>query len=107
VEPDRSGIMLLTDLFARMSGVRIARESTLQAAGFHAQRDTTRQLNDKAEKIISAMASLNGRSLTPALDRRCEEYAVEILGGGEYAPWLRVYSATRGEFHEGWMPENY
>lgn len=99
--------MLITDLFARMSGVRIARESTLQAAGFHVWRDATRELNGKAEKVIAAMATLNGRALTPALRRRCDEYAIEILGSAEYAPWLHVYSAMRGEFHEGWMPENY
>src|SRR5665213_1301726 len=99
--------MLITDFFARMSGVRIARESTLEAAGFHAWRNTNRELNEKAEKALAAITTLNGRALTPALRRRCDEYAMEVLGGPEYAPWLRFYSAMRGEFHEGWMPENY
>ncbi|WP_299790140.1 sugar-transfer associated ATP-grasp domain-containing protein [uncultured Marivita sp.] len=37
----------------------------------------------------------------------CDEYASDVLGGREYAPWLYVYSAVSGGFKEGWIPENF
>jgi hypothetical protein len=44
----------------------------------------------------------------PSVDRRkCNEYAMEVLGGKAYAPWLYVFSAVAGGFKEGWIPDNY
>lgn len=36
-----------------------------------------------------------------------DEYATDILGWKGFAPWLYVYSAVRGSFKEGWIPDNY
>lgn len=36
-----------------------------------------------------------------------DEYARDVLGSIKYAPWLRVYSAMRGRFTEGLIPDNY
>jgi hypothetical protein len=48
------------------------------------------------------------RGKTPARDiRLCDEYAVEVLGGRRFAPWLYVYSAVAREFREGWIPYNF
>ena len=30
-----------------------------------------------------------------------------MLGSTRFAPWLETYTAWRGGFHEGWMPDNY
>lgn len=37
----------------------------------------------------------------------CEEYARDVLGGKKYAPWLTLYATVRGEFKEGWIPDNF
>jgi hypothetical protein len=48
------------------------------------------------------------RGKTPARDiRLCDEYAIEVLGGRRFAPWLHVYSAVAREFREGWIPVNF
>jgi hypothetical protein len=48
------------------------------------------------------------RGKTPARDiRLCNEYAVEVLGGRRFAPWLHVYSAVAREFREGWIPQSF
>ncbi|TVP51906.1 MAG: hypothetical protein EA349_16725 [Halomonadaceae bacterium] len=39
--------------------------------------------------------------------KRCDEYAHDILGHRQYAPWLYVYTALSGQFKEGWIPDNY
>ncbi|WP_373516772.1 sugar-transfer associated ATP-grasp domain-containing protein [Pricia sp.] len=36
-----------------------------------------------------------------------DEYANDVLGWKGFAPWLYVYSAVRGNFEEGWLPDNY
>lgn len=36
-----------------------------------------------------------------------DEYAVDVLGWKGFAPWLYVYSAIKGNFEEGWLPDNY
>lgn len=39
--------------------------------------------------------------------KKCEEYASDVFGGKEYAPWLKVYTLVHGNFIEGWIPDNY
>jgi hypothetical protein len=48
-----------------------------------------------------------GRSLAPATVRRIRDYSRDVLGSVRFAPWLEVYTAFRGEFIEGWIPDNY
>ena len=48
-----------------------------------------------------------GVSLDPAMKRQCEAYAQDVLGGRKYAPWLYFYATVRGEFKEGWIPDNF
>lgn len=47
------------------------------------------------------------RELKPAERKRIADYSNDVFGSGTFAPWLEVYSAYRGEFVEGWIPENY
>jgi hypothetical protein len=37
----------------------------------------------------------------------CDEYAVGVLGGRQFTPWLYVYSAISGTFRFGWIPDNF
>ena len=34
-------------------------------------------------------------------------YAKRRLGSAVYAPWLETYATWRGDFVEGWIPDNY
>src|SRR5680860_512540 len=45
--------------------------------------------------------------LGSARKNKADEYAVEVLGGKRYAPWLYVYTVLSGAFKEGWIPDNY
>lgn len=39
--------------------------------------------------------------------KKCDAYAVEVLGSIRFAPWLHVYSHVSGAFKEGWIPDNF
>src|SRR5258708_22238046 len=45
--------------------------------------------------------------LTQAIRKRGDDYAIKVLGTKAYAPWLYVYALVRGEFIEGWIPDNF
>ncbi|KKN19502.1 hypothetical protein LCGC14_0945110 [marine sediment metagenome] len=45
--------------------------------------------------------------LSASSKKMADTYAVDILGGREYAPWLYVYTVCCGEFKEGWIPDNF
>lgn len=47
------------------------------------------------------------RQLDRKTSARIREYAVETLGSVRFMPWLRAYSAFRGSFSEGLIPDNY
>jgi hypothetical protein len=39
--------------------------------------------------------------------RRIKRYAEEVFGSESYWPWLAAYTELRGEFFEGWIPDDY
>ncbi|MGM0739550.1 MAG: hypothetical protein ACQETM_10380, partial [Bacteroidota bacterium] len=39
--------------------------------------------------------------------KTADDYAVDVLGSKEYAPWLYVYTLMQGKFNEGWIPSNF
>jgi hypothetical protein len=47
------------------------------------------------------------RDLSSAQKKRIIEYSKDVFGSDDFAPWLEAYAAYRGEFLEGWIPENY
>ena len=59
-----------------------------------------------AFRWLKAIESEKGK-LSGAVIKRCDEYAVEVLGWKGYARWLYAYSAVAGEFREGWITEDY
>lgn len=60
----------------------------------------------RVENGLQVLAS-QGRQLSPQDANKAKEYAIEVLGGIDFAPWLKLYAAYRGEFLEGWIPDNY
>ena len=69
-------------------------------SAYHSRHKTS------ALKILKNIESDNGKT-SAELIKRCDEYAIEVLGWKGYSPWLYVYSAMSGEFKEGWIPDNY
>ena len=61
----------------------------------------------EALKAVGAIETYNDAKLTPALKKRADDYAIEVLGKKAYAPWLYVYALVSGEFKEGWIPDNF
>lgn len=55
----------------------------------------------------SLISQFPSRIPSSETQRKIKEYAVEVLGSEAFAPWLKVYTAYRGEFLEGWIPDNY
>ena len=98
--------MLINDLLERFIGLRVIRAHHLGAP--HTRRQNrTLAFHREAFDAIKTMEAHNGKKLTPALKRKADEYARDVLGGAEYAPWLYVYATMQGTFREGWMPDNF
>ena len=55
---------------------------------------------EKAEK-------LNNIKLSPKIIKLADEYATEVFGGKDYAPWLYFYGLIYGKFEEGCIPQNF
>ncbi len=62
--------------------------------------------HQQAEKGLRALAK-QGRTLSVPDEKKAGEYAKTVLGSLDFAPWLKLYTAYRGEFLEGWIPDNY
>jgi len=99
--------MRLNDVLARVTGLRLVRDSQLESIGFYRQRRAMNDANREAAAILDVMAHHNRRPLSPFLKSRADEYARDVLGSLDYAPWLYVYAAYQGTFREGWMPDNF
>ncbi len=68
-----------------------------------------RLLSRKNRRALEIWRHIQARSgkTAPALVKLADEYAADVLGGKQYAPWLYVYSAVQGVFKEGWIPDEY
>lgn len=63
-------------------------------------------LNKEAMEVLTNLEHSKGK-LPSHIKDQCDHYAKQTLGDVKYAPWLYVYSLMRGEFKEGWIPDNY
>ena len=84
---------------------------SLKNAGTAAASRAFRELrqlhsNHQAHSVLRSIESQQG-PVDRKLVRRANEYSREVLGSVRYAPWMHVYAAIRGEFREGWIPDNY
>ena len=60
----------------------------------------------KAQAKLAGLAAI-GKTVSTADARRCDDYAIAVLGGAHFSPWLKVYCAFRGAFADGWIPDNF
>lgn len=81
---------------------------TLAKAAIRNAEENTyhRKMSAEAFRFLGNLKQ-QGKSLRPADQKRCDDYAVQVLGHQRYAPWLYTYTAFAGQFHEGWIPDNY
>ncbi|PSU90576.1 hypothetical protein C0W35_17015 [Photobacterium kishitanii] len=63
-------------------------------------------LNKEAMEVLANLEQSKGK-FPQSLKDQCDNYAKNTLGDIKYAPWLYVYSIMRGEFKQGWIPDNY
>lgn len=86
-------------------------ESSLKKSGLAAASKVYDGLHHFSDnrRARSVLASIEGRqgATDKSLIKASDEYALDVLGSRKYAPWLYVYSAMRGRFVEGWIPDNY
>ena len=61
----------------------------------------------EALRAVATIEKFNNTRLTRAVQKRADDYAVQVLGAKAYAPWLYVYSLVSGTFKEGWIPDNF
>ena len=99
IEKNRGdGSMWLTDTATRIGKrILISRNNRLY----------DRRHETEALQAISNMAQFNSQVLSRQQKRTAENYSREILGSTRFAPWLYVYTLVRGEFTEGWIPDNF
>jgi hypothetical protein len=88
-------------MFSRYLGVKIGRVRYRDPVRYHKRHE------DEASKALEILRSDNGRTLSAVSKKSADEYAADVLGGREYAPWLYVYAAMAGEFRNGWIPDNF
>ncbi|MEZ5913188.1 MAG: sugar-transfer associated ATP-grasp domain-containing protein [Paracoccaceae bacterium] len=65
------------------------------------------RLDAKFAKIALQTLEAQGSPLPDTLRKRCDAYAVEVLGQAKYAPWLYVYAHVAGEFRDGWITDSF
>lgn len=59
-----------------------------------------------AKNELKVIELVKGKT-EPKLIKLSNEYAKDIFGSQNYAPWLYVYCAFSETFKEGWIPDNY
>jgi hypothetical protein len=60
----------------------------------------------QATGLVKSVESERGKTDPKFIDLS-NQYARDVLGSRNYAPWLYAYSALAGCFKEGWIPDNY
>lgn len=88
-------------MIGRLLGVRLARVGYNDPARYHARH------RKEALESLAILENANSSKLAAIDKKRADDYAIGVLGGREYAPWLYVYAAMAGGFRDGWIPDNF
>ena len=57
-------------------------------------------------EAVRVIQQNNSQKLTENLQKIVDDYSIEVLGSKKFALWLYVYTLVKGEFREGWIPDN-
>src|SRR5690625_3947039 len=72
--------------------------------GYISLESSRRTEKEIRKKIISK----NGRMVVDQkLKKQIKDYCLYYFGSASYWPWLAVYTELRGEFKQGWIPDDY
>ena len=85
---------------------RIVREVARSMWGAHRARRYHSGHRLEAMRYLRNIENEKG-SLDSKIKSLCDQYASDVFGSRIYSPWLYVYSAIRGTFVEGWIPDNF
>jgi len=88
-------------VMSRFLGVRLAHVGYSDPVRYHKRHE------NEALEALAILESANSSKLSAINKKRADEYAIRVLGGREYAPWLYVYAAMAGDFRNGWIPDNF
>jgi putative polysaccharide biosynthesis protein len=89
----------LNDALSDLFGLRLIRADIW--------RNYNKMHKQLALDAVRTIEQFNGQKLSSRSKRLADDYAVDVLGGKEFAPWLYVYTLVAGEFREGWIPDNF
>ncbi len=88
--------------------LNLTKRAAIAALKTYQARAIDQQHREEAETRYRAIIGQHpDRALSDARRRQIGEYAHDVLGSVTFAPWLEAYTALRGEFREGWLPDNY
>ncbi len=62
---------------------------------------------DAVSRYAKLVTNPDVAPLTKRVEKQIAEYAMDHFGSRWSASWLRFYAAFRGEFVEGWLPEDH
>jgi len=89
----------VNDFLSAIIGIRIRRDEW---------RLYHKQHRQQALRAVQTIEKYNGQKLSFRLKKLAEDYAIQVLGKKEYAPWLYVYTlVNEGNFKEGWVPDDF
>lgn len=94
----RANTLLSATTGLRLVRTRQYREELGQYDRWHEQQ---------ALDAVEVIERHNGQTLSPQIKKLADDYANDVFGGRAYAPWLYVYALVRGQFKEGWIPDNF
>jgi len=67
-----------------------------------------KKMRDKAHQLQDEVTNTLGRKIVDkAIKREIKEYSNEYFGSPSFWPWLALYTEIKGEFVEGWLPNDY
>ncbi|MFH5833524.1 sugar-transfer associated ATP-grasp domain-containing protein [Halalkalibaculum sp. DA384] len=67
-----------------------------------------RMSRDEAKKIRERVITRNGQQIVDQkMIKTIKTYCRDVFDSPAYWPWLALYTELRGEFKEGWIPDEY
>lgn len=88
------------------SGVKAAISAAEKIAKRHAIRTNARNVYRQISSDPALQANHRGL-LTRVEKRAIRRYAARMFGSSRFAAWLYAYTIFRGEFVEGWIPDDF
>lgn len=83
---------------------KLIRDNYSKFENWRKYSNSRKQAAELKNKVIEKKG---GSIVDGKMMKKIKSYANEAFGSSEYYPWLVLYAEVRGEFLEGWIPEDY